>query len=72
MRRSRTILAAGIIGLALGCRHTQPQPEGCSTFGNPPPAGPATAAPQKLTLNSRRPLFPANIHDGVRNECFLF
>jgi hypothetical protein len=57
MRPSRTI-GGGLLalGLAIGCRTTQPQPEGCATCGNPPPAVPV--APAAPTAN-RVPLIPA-------------
>jgi hypothetical protein len=51
------------LGLTLGCRHTQPQSDGCTTCNNPPPAiQPATVspAPTKLSLvPTTPPLVPA-------------
>jgi hypothetical protein len=48
------------LGLVLGCRHTQPEPQGCNTCTQTQATVPATPAPGRLTLvPTAPPLVPA-------------
>jgi hypothetical protein len=49
------------LGLTVGCRHTQPQPQGCNTCTQAQATVPAAPAPGRLTLvPTAPPLVPAN------------